>query len=107
MVLVRALRDGRELAAPRALAAPRRRDQAHARHALDGADDVHPAGHRPPARARLFHEGEAIEPEARPERRRIAAEGTAVQLEAEHAQPVAQPEQADEASVPGRAFMAR
>ncbi len=37
------------------------------------------------------------------ERRRIAAEAPAVQLEAEQVQPVLQAQQADEALVPGRA----
>src|SRR5204863_2409102 len=55
---------------------------------------------RPPARARLVHEGEAIEPQLLPERRRVAAEFAPVQLEAEHPQPVAQAQDADHACVP-------
>ena len=93
-----ALRDRRgEGAPPRPLPAPVRRHEAHALDALHRADDIDAAGDRPPARAGLLHEVEAIEPQLLPERRRIAAELAAVQLEAEHAQPVAQPEQPEEA----------
>src|SRR5689334_25407878 len=93
VVLVAALRNGRKRAAPRPFHAPLRGDKAHAVHALHRADDVEAAEERPPARPGLVHEGEAVEPELLPERRRIAAKGAAVQLEAEHAQPVAQAQQ--------------
>src|SRR5437763_12433690 len=95
------LRHGRERPPPRALDPPRRRDEPHAVHALHGADDIDAAEERPPARARLVHEGEALEPDFLPERRHVTAELAAVQLEAEHPQPVAQPEQPDEARIPG------
>ena len=70
-------------------------------HALHRADDVEAAEKRPPARARLVHEGEAIKPQLLPERRRVAAEFAAVQLEAEHPQPITQAQDADHACVPG------
>src|SRR6266540_7474603 len=101
VVLVRALGHRRQGAAARALHPPGGRDDAHAMHALDRADDVDAAEERPPARAGLLHEREAIEPDLLPEWRRVAAELAAVQLEAQDAQPVAQPEQADVARVPG------
>src|SRR5262249_35010723 len=101
MVFVRALGHRGERAAPRALHAPGRRDDPRAVHALHGADHGDTAHHRPPAGARLLHEGEAVEPELLLERRRIAAELAAVDLEAEDAQPVAQPQEADHARVPG------
>src|SRR2546421_3767647 len=94
---VRFLRDRRrEGAAARTLLAPGRRDEAHAMGALDRAHHVEAARDRPPPRARPFHETEALEPELLLERRRVAAELAAVQLEAQHVQPVAQPQQADE-----------
>src|ERR1051325_6564304 len=102
-VLVRALRHPRERAAPRALDPPGGRHHAHAGHALDGADHVDPAEERPPARAGLFHEGEALEPEALAKWRCIAAELAAVDLEAEDPQPVPQAQQADHARVPRHA----
>src|SRR2546423_13570353 len=107
VILVAALRYRRQRAAPRALHAPRRRDDAHAVHALHRPHHVDAAGGRPPARPRLLHEREAFQPGLLPEWRRIAAELAAVQLEAQYAQPVAQPEQADEARIPGHAGMAR
>src|SRR5688572_20123682 len=101
VVLVAAVGDRGEGTAPRALLAPGRRDQAHAVHALHRAHHVDAAGDRPPARAGLFHEREAVQPELLLERRRVAAELAAVQLEAEHAQPFAQPQQSDELGIPG------
>src|SRR2546421_9529266 len=101
VVLMTTLRNGRQRPAPRALHPPRRRDEPHAVHALHGADDIDATEQRPPARARLVHEGEALEPDFLPERRHVAAELAAVQLEAEHPQPVAQPKEPDEARIPG------
>src|SRR3954468_16612164 len=102
MVLMRALRNRRERPAPCTLFAPRRRDEAHAGYALHGAHRIHPACDRPPTGAGFFHEGKAVEPDAAADRRRIAAEPAAVELEAEHAQPVAQAQQANEARIPRR-----
>src|SRR6185369_6803382 len=102
MILLRSLRHRRERSAPRPFLAPGRRDQAHRLHALHRPDDVDAARDRPPARARLLHEGKALEPGAVRERRRIAAEHAAVQLEAQQSQPLAQPQQADELRVPWR-----
>src|SRR4051794_1873075 len=101
VVLMTTLRNGRQGPAPGALNAPGWRHEPHAMHALDGADDIDAAEERPPARAGLVHEGEALEPDLLPERRYIAAEFAAVQLEAEHPQPVAQAQQPDEARIPG------
>src|SRR5262245_21243454 len=59
-----ALRDGRGYRTPaRTLLAPRGRDHPHAVHPLHGAYDVHAAHDRPPARARLLHEVEALQPQ--------------------------------------------
>src|SRR4051812_6414181 len=100
MVMVRALRDRRQRPPPRPLLAPGRCDEAHAGHALHRSHGVNAAGDRPPARARLLHERKAIEPDPAAKRRRIAAEAAAVELEAEHAQPVSQAEKADETRIP-------
>src|SRR5678815_3595353 len=100
-VAVGLLWDGGERAAPRPLLPPRGGNDPHAVGALHRPHDVDPASDRPPARAGLLHEGEALEPELLAERRRVAAELAAVQLEAEHAQPVAQANEADELEVPG------
>src|SRR6478735_9026580 len=100
-VAVRLLWDRGESTAARPLLAPGRRDHAHAVRALHGPHHVDPAGDRPPPRPCLLHEGEALEPELLAERRRVAAELAAVQLEAKHAQPVAQAQEADELEVPG------
>src|SRR5262245_4724433 len=90
----------REGAASRPFLAPGRRDHPHALSALHRPHHVDSARDRPPARSRLLHEAEALEPELLAERRRVAAELAAVQLEAEHTQPVAQAKQADELQVP-------
>src|SRR3954470_24408000 len=82
---LRALRHGSERAAPRPFPSPGRRHHPHADDALDRPHDVDAAGDRPPARAGLLHESEAIEPQTLAEGRRIAAEYAAIQLEAEHA----------------------
>src|SRR4051812_9517174 len=101
MVLLGALRDRRgEGAPPRALLTPRRRHQAHALHALHRPHDVDAAANRPPAGAGLLHEREPLEPSVLPERRRVAAEHAAVQLESQQAQPFPQAQQADEFRVP-------
>src|SRR5262245_47111025 len=105
-VTVGFLWDRRQGTAPCTLLPPGRRDDAHAEGALDRAHYVDAARDRPPARSRLLHEAEALEPQLLPERRRVAAELAAVQLEAEHAQPVAQAYEADELQVPGRRAVA-
>src|SRR5687768_2183841 len=106
IVLVRFLRDRRQRAAPRPLLAPLGRDEAHAVGALDRPHHIEAAGNRPPARPGRLHEVEPVEPQLLLERRRVAAQLAAVQLEAEHAQPVAQPQQADELQVPRRLRLA-
>src|SRR3954465_12589211 len=101
VILVAALRYRRQRPAPRALLAPWGGDDPHPMPPLPRGDDVGPAEERPPARARLVHEGEAIKPQLLPERRRVAAEFAVVQLEAEHPQPIAQAQDPDHTCVPG------
>src|SRR3954471_12009338 len=96
------LRDRRQGPAPRPLLPPGGRDHAHAVRTLHGAHHVNASGDRPPAGAGLLHEGETLEPELLAERRRVAAEFAAVQLESKYPQPVAQAKQSDELEVPGR-----
>src|SRR6267154_6745565 len=84
-----------------ALVAPFRQDQAHAHVALDRANHVDPAADRPPAVARVLHEGDALEPAALGERRGVAAEAAAGQLEAEQREPILEPQQPDEPAAPG------
>src|ERR1041385_6898969 len=84
-----------------AFVAPFRQDQAHAHVALDRANDVDPAADRPPAVARLLHEPKALEPAALGERRGVAAEATAGQLESEQREPILEPQKTDEPAAPG------
>src|SRR5882762_10308535 len=84
-----------------AFVAPFRHDQAHAHIALDRSNDVDGAADRPPAVARLLHEAEALEPPPLGERRGVAAEATACQLEAEQREPILEPQQTDEPPAPG------
>src|SRR5712691_689729 len=84
-----------------AFVAPFRHDQAHAHIALDRSNDVDGAADRPPAVARLLHEAGALEPPSLGERRGVAAEATARQLEAEQREPILEPQQADEPPAPG------
>src|SRR5829696_6634389 len=105
VVAVRPLRERRQSPAACALLAPRRCDEAHAVHPLHRAHHVNTARDRPPAVAGLFHELEAIQPQLVAKRRRIAPEHAAVQLETEHAQPVAQAQKAYELRVPRRFFL--
>src|SRR5713101_5100326 len=79
-----------------ALVAPLGHDQPHAHVALDRANDVDPAADRPPAVACLLHEAEALEPTPLGERRGVATEATAGQLEAEQREPILEPQQTDE-----------
>src|SRR5258706_12794286 len=101
VVLMTTLRNGCQRPAPGALPPPRRGDEPHAVHALHGADHIGATEQRPPARPCLVHEGEAFEPDLLLERRHIAAEGAAIQLEPQHPQPVAQAQEPNEARVPG------
>src|SRR5262245_41252736 len=80
----------------RAAVLPARRDEPHPAHALHCAHDVYATADRPPPVTGLLHEREALEPARLADRRRVATEAPAVQLEAEELQPVAQPQQADE-----------
>src|SRR5213594_3133283 len=83
MILVGALRHRRERPPPRALPAPGRGDDAHALYSLHRAHHIDGACEPQPARAHLLHEAESPQPLRIGERRRIAAELAAVQLEAE------------------------
>src|ERR687895_2484787 len=102
VVLMSPLRDRCQRTAPRAFLPPRRRDDAHGVYPLDRAHYVHAAGNRPPAGAGFLHEGKALEPDLLRERRRIAAELAAIQLEAEYPQPLPQAKETDELGVPRR-----
>src|ERR1044071_4394629 len=84
-----------------AFVAPFRQNQSHAHVALDRANDVDPAADRPPAVARLLHEPEALEPAALGERRGVAAEANAGQLESEPREPILEPPQNDDPAAPG------
>src|SRR4029079_9425435 len=106
VVLLRPLRHRRERAPPGPLHAPGRRHDAHAMDAFHGADHVDATEKRPPPLPGLLQDAEAVQPALLPEWRRIATELAPVQLEAEHAQPVAQSQQPDVARVP-RGFLAR
>src|SRR6266566_9095377 len=74
-----------------ALVAPFRQYQPHAHVALDRANDVDAAADRPPAVPCLLRESDALEPSALGERRGVAAEAPAGQLEAEQREPVLEP----------------
>src|SRR5690242_7282182 len=89
------MRDRSERLFRGALAAPARRHEAHAGDALYRAHHIDAAADRPPALSRLLHEAEALEPASLGERRRVAAEVSAVQLEAEEREPVLESHQAD------------
>src|SRR5215470_13606736 len=95
------LRDRRERFLHGTLGPPVRRDQAHAGDALHRANHVYASADRPPALARLLHEAEALDPAALRERRGIAAEAPAVQLESQQRKPVLEPQQADVLAAPG------
>src|SRR5262245_55386605 len=82
----------------RSVLAPVRGDQAHPGDALHRAHDVYAAADLPPALPRFLHEAEAFQPPSLRERRRVAAEAPAVQLEAEQRQPVLEPQQSDESA---------
>src|ERR687891_2678625 len=107
VMLMGPLRDRCQRAAPSAFLAPCRRNDAHGVYPLDRAHHVDAAGDRPPAGAGFLHEGKALEPNLLRERRRIAAELAAVQLEAEHAQPLPQAKETDELGVPRRPVPAK
>src|SRR6267142_6363132 len=79
-----------------ALVAPFWQNQPHAHVALDRANHIDRAADRPPTVARLLHEAEALEPPPLGERRGVAAEATACQLEAEQREPILEPQQPDE-----------
>ncbi len=87
-------------------ALPRRRDHAHAEHALGRAQEVDAAGDRPPAIAGGLEEAEALQPFLARERRRVGIEAAAGHVEAEQRQPVLEAVQADEAAVPRRRLLA-
>src|SRR5438477_398259 len=85
---------------------PRRRDDAHAQHTLGGAQEVHPAGNRPPTIACFFEELEALEPFLLGKRRHIGVEPAPGDLESEQRQPVFEPVERNEVSVPGHRLRA-
>src|SRR5262245_20431835 len=85
----------------RAAVLPARGHQPHPADALHRAHNIHAAADRPPAVAGLLHEGEALQPARLADRRRVAAEAPAVELETEQLQPVAQAHETDEIAAPG------
>src|SRR5256886_1398659 len=101
MILGGALRHGRGRPPPRALRAPGRGDDAHALSSLHGAPHIAGARDPQPARAHLLHEAESPQPLRIGERRRIAAELAAVQLEAEELEPFLEPHEPEHPAAPG------
>src|SRR2546429_9009665 len=83
-----------------AFVAPFREDQAHAHVALDRANDIDPAANRPPAVARLLHEPKALEPAALGERRGVAAQGTAGEVESKEREAMLGPQPAGGPAAP-------
>src|SRR5476651_1823479 len=73
------------------LRGPRRREKAHAAHALDGLQHVDGAAHGPPAVARGLHEAEAAAHLAAVEGRRVSHEAPGVHVEAQQREPVLHP----------------
>src|SRR5689334_7511143 len=94
-------RGGCERLAPLA-ALPRGCKQPHAEHLLRRAQEVDAAGDRPPAIAGLLEERETVQPFLLRERRHVAVEAAADDVEAEQRQPVLQPIERDEVAVPRR-----
>src|SRR5471032_2803253 len=82
------------------LRGPRRREKAHAAHALDGLQHVHGAAHRPPAVARGLHEAEAAAHLVAVEGRRVAHQAPGVHVEAQEREPILHPGERHEAAVP-------
>src|SRR6266849_2076641 len=64
------------------------RNHAQAQHALGRAQEIDSAGNRPPAIARLFKEAESLEPLLLFERRNVAIEPAAGDLESKQRKPV-------------------
>src|ERR1700674_3297637 len=87
-------------------ARPCRCDHAHTQYALGGAKEVHATRDRPPAIAGLFSEVEALEPRFLRERRRVAVEPAAGDLEAEQREPILEPVERDEVAGPGHSLFA-
>src|SRR6266542_5369614 len=85
---------------------PRRRDDAHAQHLLGCAQVVDAAGDRPPAVAGRLEKAAARQPFFLGERRHVAIESAARDLEAKQRQPILESIEGDEAAVPrGRLAM--
>ena len=73
---------------------------------LDRLYDVYGTGNRPPAVAGAVHELEATQPLFLGHRRRVAAEGAGLHLEAEQREPVLQARHAEVGAAPGRQRLA-
>src|SRR5450631_330161 len=80
---------------------PGRRDHPHAQHTLGRTQEIDAAGNGPPAVARFFEEVESLEPLFLLERRHVAIEPAARDLEAEQREPVLQAIERNEIAVPG------
>src|SRR5690348_13271311 len=83
-------------------ALPCRCQQAHAEHLLRGAQVVNAAGDRPPAIAGFLEERKSAQPLVLRERRDVAIEAAADDVEAEERQPVLEPVKRNEVAVPRR-----
>src|ERR1700694_2215012 len=75
------------------------RDHAHAEHALGRSQEIDSAGNGPPAIARLFKEAESLEPLLLFERRHIAIEPAAGDLESQQRKPVLEAIKRDEIAI--------
>src|SRR5438105_3279523 len=85
---------------------PGRRDHAHAKDALGRAQEIHPAGDRPPAVTGLLEKVEALQPFLLGEGRDVAIQAPTGDLEAEQREPILEPVERDEIAGPGHRLRA-
>src|SRR5207249_7565609 len=85
---------------------PRRRQDTHAKHALDCSEKIHRAANRPPPVTGLFQKGRASQPLFLGEWRHIAIEPSTDHLESKQGQPILQPVQGDEIAIPRHRLLA-
>src|ERR1700719_431351 len=82
------------------------RNHAHAQHAFGRPQEIHSAGNGPPAIARFFKEAESLEPLLLFERRHIAIEPAASDLESQQRKPVLEAIKGDEIAIPRHGLLA-
>src|ERR1700686_116330 len=82
------------------------RDHAHAQHPLGRPQEIDSAGNGPPAIARFFKEAESLEPLLLFERRSIAIESAAGDLESKQRKPVLEAIKRDEIAIPRHSLLA-